>query len=625
MLEKELILMSKDKNTEKPKNKKPSYTVWDNIRFIMGNLWSWDKQLVILCSFRIPVLVLLPLSAIYLPKLVIDQLTAKTSPEGLVAVVGGYTLILVLLNSFDSYANGKITWRAQTYRLKYTNIISIKTMDTDYENIDNEKGQTKLQKAMNTVNSNDSGTSQILNSLFQIIANCLGFIVFGSIISLLNPLVVILLMITTAINYLMLRYVRNYEHRNKDNWAPIDKKIYYLQEKSGEFSNGKDIRLYGMVDWFEKMHSFFVNERLNWTKKVTWRHFLSNIVDGILIFLRDGVAYAYLIYMILAGKLSVADFVLFFGAVGGFSVWLSGIINEVNKINVMSLELCDLRDYLDMPDTFNRGTGIPLPKEEDLPCDIEFKDITFGYPGCENNVIENFNLKINKGEKLAIVGVNGAGKTTLIKLLCGLYHPSSGEILVNGNNICKYNHDEYYTLFSAVFQDIRLLPLSIAKNVALCKEDDISRERVLNCLELSGLKEKIDTFNHGIDTMLMKNINETAADLSGGEMQKLVLARALYKNAPIIVLDEPTAALDPISENELYLKYGDLTKHKTSIFISHRLSSTRFCDRIVLLNNGNIAELGSHAELMNLKGKYAEMFEIQSHYYKENIGGDANV
>jgi len=614
--------MSDDKKT---KMKNPSYTVLENMNFIIRNIWRWDKQLLLLCAFRIPALVLLPLSAIYLPKLVIDKLTAKANPEELIVVIGGFTLIILIVNVLERYFEAKIRWRATSYRFKYINMLNIKVMDTDFENIDNPEGQIKLQKASNNVNTNSAGTEAIIKSLVQILANCFGFILYGGIISLLNPLVVILLIVTTAINYLMLRYVRNYEHRNKDNWAPIDKKIDYLQTKSGEFANGKDIRLYGMVDWFEKMYKFYVNQRLDWTKKVTWRYFLSNIVDGVLIFLRDGVAYAYLIYMILSGKLSVANFVLFFGAVAGFSGWLSGIINEVNIINKISLGLCDLRDFLDMPDRFNRGVGIPLPKEEELPCNIEFKDITFHYPGSESNVIEKFNLKISKGEKLAIVGVNGAGKTTLIKLLCGLYHPSSGEILVNGNNICKYNRDEYYSLLSAVFQDIYIMPISIAKNIALCKEEKIDRKRVLECLELAGLKEKIDTLTKGIDTKLMKSMNQTATDLSGGELQKLVLARALYKNAPIIILDEPTAALDPIAENELYLKYGDLTKDRTSIFISHRLSSTRFCDRIVFLHKGNISELGSHDELMNLKGKYAQMFEIQSHYYKENIGDEVYV
>lgn len=593
--------------------------------FIILNIWRWDNKLLWLCSLQIPALVLLPLTAIYLPKLIIDEITAKASPEQLVYVIGGFTLIIIFLNVLSSYTKAKITWRATSNRIKYLDIVNEKTIDTDYENIENPEGLTKQQKAFNNVNNNQSGSEAIINSLVQIIANCLGFVLYGGIISLLNPLIVILLLVTTAINYLMLRYVRNYEQRNKDNWAPIDKKIYYVRNKSGEFANGKDIRLYGMVEWFKKMYDFFVNERLNWTKKVTWRYFISNIVDGLIVFLRDGVAYVYLIYMILSGHLSVANFVLFFGAVAGFSGWLSGIINQVNGINVISLGFCDLRDYLEMPDKSNRGVGIPLPTEEEMPCNIEFRDIAFRYTGSENNVIDNFYLKINKGEKLAIVGVNGAGKTTLIKLLCGLYQPSSGEILVNGNNICKYNRDEYYTLFSAVFQDIRLMPVSIAKNVALCSEEKINREQVMKCLELAGLKEKIDTFDTGIDTMLMKSMNETATDLSGGEMQKLVLARALYKNAPIIVLDEPTAALDPIAENELYLKYGDLTKGRTSIFISHRLSSTRFCDRIVFLEKGNIAELGSHTELMSIKGKYAEMFDIQSHYYKEHIGGEVDA
>lgn len=236
--------------------------------------------------------------------------------------------------------------------------------------------------------------------------------------------------------------------------------------------------------------------------------------------------------------------------------------------------------------------------------------------------LKNINLKINKGERLAIVGINGAGKTTLVKLLCGFYSPSSGVIKVNGKPITDYNIEEYFTLFSAVFQDMYLLPVPISEFVA-SSDNDIDCEKVKKSLSLVGLDTKITSLPNGIHSRLMKGIFDDSIDLSGGEKQKLMLARALYKEAAVIVLDEPTAALDPIAENELYMKYSALTSGKTSIYISHRLASTRFCDKIVLIENGEIMEVGSHDELIKQGGQYAYMFDLQSHYYKEEATNNA--
>lgn len=215
------------------------------------------------------------------------------------------------------------------------------------------------------------------------------------------------------------------------------------------------------------------------------------------------------------------------------------------------------------------------------------------------------------------MGVNGAGKTTLVKLICGLYQPTSGQILLNGVDITEFNRNEYYGIISAVFQEPRFLPCTVLENVSMAPEQESDKENFSVCIEKAGLTEKIKSLPQKENTYLVKNVNEDAVELSGGEMQRLLLARALYKDSPILVLDEPTAALDPIAENEIYLRYSEISQNKTSIYISHRLSSTRFCDRIVLLDNSRIAEIGTHNELLNQNGKYAEMFNIQSKYYRE--------
>jgi ABC-type multidrug transport system fused ATPase/permease subunit len=321
----------------------------------------------------------------------------------------------------------------------------------------------------------------------------------------------------------------------------------------------------------------------------------------------------------LDNKITLGDFTFYFGAIGGFSRWVGDIVNSFNSIISQSLAVGYVREYMDIKDVYNHGKGCDLPEQSDLPLEIEFRNVSYKYPKAEDYTIKNVSLKIAKGEKLAVVGENGAGKTTLVKLLCGYYYPTEGEIFVNGKSLPEYNLEEYYTMFAAVFQDIGLLPISIEEFVASRNADsgEIDGAKVGKVLEQSELSDKIASLSNGVKTLLMKSVFDDAIDLSGGEKQKLMLARALYKNAPCIVLDEPTAALDPIAESNLYVKYNELTKDKTLFYISHRLASTRFCDRIIYIENGGIAEQGTHDELIKADGKYAHMFGLQSHYYRE--------
>jgi len=244
--------------------------------------------------------------------------------------------------------------------------------------------------------------------------------------------------------------------------------------------------------------------------------------------------------------------------------------------------------------------------------------VCFSYNPENGNVLNNFNLDIKPGEKIALVGVNGAGKTTIVKLLCGFYAPDSGEILISGIDIKNFRREELYRLFSAVFQDIMILPFTIAENVSMKSGRKTDKNLVWSCLEKAGLGEHIKTHEKGIDSKMLKNIDADGIMLSGGQQQKLLLARALYKDAPILLLDEPTAALDPIAESEVYEKFNEMSQNKTAVYISHRLASTRFCDRIVFLKDGAASEIGTHWELMQKGGEYANMFEIQSHYYNKS-------
>lgn len=317
--------------------------------------------------------------------------------------------------------------------------------------------------------------------------------------------------------------------------------------------------------------------------------------------------------------IGAGDFVLYFNAIFKLKEATSEWCNNMSGYQWISGNINNYREYLEMEDSTNRGKGEPVPEGE---CEIEFRNVTYIYGGAEKPTLNNLSFTLHKGEKLALVGLNGAGKTTIVKLMCGLYDPTEGEILLNGKPVNSYNRDEYFTLFGAVFQDIALLAVTIAENIAGADADNFDRERVYDCLKKAGLYDKVMSLPEKENTRLVKSVFENATELSGGQTQKLALARALYKDAPILLLDEPTAALDPIAEQEMYLKYADFTKGKSSVFISHRLASTRFCDRIIMIENGTLTETGTHAQLMVQCGKYAELFELQSSYYNDKGGAD---
>ena len=322
----------------------------------------------------------------------------------------------------------------------------------------------------------------------------------------------------------------------------------------------------------------------------------------------------------------ISDFVLYVALVGRFHESVGYITWVYSSIRGNCLMINDFRNFMDWQEDFesydeNTGKLKELPKNN---FEFRFDNVSFKYPGHDNYVLKNVNLTIKNGMKLAVVGANGAGKTTFIKLMMKLYEPTQGRILLNGIDIREYDRESYFKLFSPVFQNVECFAMPIWQNVSFAKEEATDMNRVSKVLEQSGLKEKIDSYEHGMRTNLLKIFDKEGIDLSGGEKQRLAMARALYKSGNVVLLDEPTAALDALAEDRMYREFENMIQNKTAVFISHRLGSTRFCDKIAMFEDGTVVEEGTHEELIEKDGKYAYMFHIQSQYYAQENETEEN-
>ena len=598
------------------KKKEKKYSKIGSLAYALKKLWRMDKLFVFFMFAIVPIAVVQPLLNSFFSKELIDRIGGGATFAELTRFTVSFLLPLVFLELLRGLLNSRC--RARRYyptSIYQTEMGRIYHYETDFENTEKQEYRKIREYAQGDSCQGDCAMEFLWLDISDAFINFLGIFTYASLLIVLNPIIFAVVAVVSLLSYFTTRWQPAYYEKHKHLWEKESRKKDYLQGLSENFSMAKDIKLYNLEGWLDKMMRDYQSHLLMWNKRCTLRGLFASVLAGLMTFVQNGVAYAVLIGLLLAGKLTVGEFVFYFGLTGSIAAFLQGIIGSVAKLNTRAEKIAYYRDFYDYPNTFNHGEGCPLPTG---PVTIELRDVHYRYDGAEKDTINGLNLKISAGESLALVGMNGAGKTTLIKLICGLYSPTSGEILVNGKHINEYNIEEYYSMISAVFQEIKTIAFSMFEFVASVDLDrPTAREDAVAAMKLAGIYDKIEMLPNGIDTHLMKGIHDDSVDLSGGEMQKLVLARAIYKNGSILILDEPTAALDPIAENNLYLRYRELTAGKTSIYISHRFASTRFCDRIILLENGVVAESGTHEELMAAQGKYAEMFEVQSKYYKE--------
>lgn len=593
------------------------YSFWNQYGFMYKKLWLYDWTLGISVAFEVITNSLRPLAGVMLPAFIIGLLEKSSDTK---------TLILSCLLVFS--AVGLLYWAAtflrqrNWYQFIFLRIESFwgdllkKCMRMDYALYESESAQDARQKAIDALNWNVRGVEGFYHSNTDLFTNILGLILYSLVISRVHPLMVLLLLGLSMLQYLFYIIARKYDEKHRGEQAKRWRYQWYLFDESANVKEGKDIRLYQLQKWLTPLFERYNRAYQRQDVKTKGYYLLYDLVGLVLSLLRDAICYGYLIYLLTQG-MNISEFVLYLGIVSGYGNWFRQISDRVAAISGCLVSIREFRTFMDYENVYFHDQGKELKLKEGESFDICFEDVSFRYPGSEENVLDHLSFHIKSGEKLALVGINGAGKTTLVKMLCGFYKPTGGQILINGVDITELNIEKYFEQVSVLFQDSVLFSYSIAQNVTGKKDEEIDRYRLKAVLGQSGLADKIDSLPKKEDSFIGKDMDIEGIQLSGGQVQKLFLARALYKNAHMLILDEPTAALDAIAESQMYDQYAKLVENKTSVFISHRLSSTRFCDRIFFLENGRIKESGSHQELMERNGSYAEMFRVQRQYYVE--------
>ena len=600
-----LIPMTKERKIMK------QYSIWSNYRFAYVPLWKHKKKIVLSTIAEAVFYVLVPIVGMLITSMIIGSLEQGISMRQLVLWVmtafAGYGVLNMVRGYLEARGGGQyIEVRTELF------IMSLfrKNLTVSLEQYEDTEVQRLKAKSDECMWTNMTGIEGFFRHNSDLLKSVLGLLVYAMLVGSMNWKILLMLVGISAVSAAAAYAVTRYYQKIKDPLSEQHMTMDYINREVDDVPGGKDIRIFELGKWIIGKYDRAIGNcrRLYFRRDI--RSYGSNILDIILDGARDVVCYLYLILQLSQG-MRISEFVFYLGLVAGFSNWINMISKSVVAIKQASDQICDLRTYLELEEGMPSAENVDCTSWADI--EIVFDHVSYKYRGAEEETLQDVSFRLAPGEKLALVGVNGAGKTTIVKLMSGLYLPTTGTVYVNGVSTRELNKKAYFAKQAAIFQEPFQTSYSISENVALAESYD--RDRVWEVLTQAGLDEKVKSLDKQLDTHLGKDIMPDGIMLSGGEMQKLLLARALYRNAVLVMLDEPTAALDALAETKIYEKYKTLLQGKSVLFISHRLASTRFCDRIIMLSEGRIREQGTHGELMQAQGAYYEMFQVQSKYY----------
>ncbi|XFA99654.1 ABC transporter ATP-binding protein [Candidatus Izemoplasma sp. B36] len=594
------------------------YSMFSNMSYVYkASIKKYPRvRLYLLVNFITELLV--PFLVIVITTVLVYTLTNNVNVYQYIVIMFVLTLTTFFLEALRSWSLTRYTFENTFARVAiFNNGLSEHLLKTDYINIEARNRRNIISKAYGAIMGNYYGIEMMLRQSPLMLINLCGVIVYGILIALYVPVVLVVMLIMAITNYLLTNRANKELSGKTKQLSDEFREKYYLTKDSTNPNYGKDIRIYNVGKWFTELGKRLTGSRRSLTRGIESKFLLADIVNTVFLFARDFGAYFVLLGLVVIGEIDLTTFTFFIGIVTGFTLWLNGFTSALNEMRTCNVRINDYRECISIDNEYNKKGEIHS-SELRTPLTIEFDNVTFSYPEAEEPTIKNLSFKIRANEKVALVGNNGAGKTTIVKLISGLYRPESGVIKVGGYDIKKFNIIDYMSIIAAVFQDSEPFAFTIKGNIACTEDENIDDVKLKEAIKAAGLYDKVQSLDNKENTYITQVFDQSGIRLSGGETQKMMLARSLYKDSPILILDEPTAALDPIAEEELYLKYEELVKDSTSLFISHRLSSTKFCDRILLLEKGNIIEEGSHDELIKLNGEYRSIFDIQAQYYKED-------
>lgn len=599
------------------KKGKAKYHPLSNLLFFLGETGRFNRLFLICLLFvSVPMLLANYLGTL-LPAVLVEGLTRGDTFQKLLLTIGtigiGYILSNILAYMMQWYQIE--TRRYFPYHL--TKRFLTKVREVDYELLENADFQEIYSNAWNSA-SNGRGFFDGYYMFPGALTAIFGIVLFGWILGSRSLVILGLVFVCVGVNLYLLSIARKVHKKYFGKISKYAKGEAYISEITMDSAAGKDIRIYNMLDFILKKYDENLNQIGNLYGKIHNWYCFRNGTGAVLSFARDALAYLFLIREMVAGRVTAAEFVFLLGVIDSLADYFESFLRVLMGWNTLDASVGYFRQFLETESRWRKESAISKEKLEEIRSqgvELELSDVSYTYEGAKEPTIKHFNLKIRQGEKLALIGLNGAGKTTLVKLISGLYTPDEGNIRINGMDRNEFTREEYTSLISIMFQDSEFLPLSVDENLTAQKQCD--RERLMLALKQSGFLERYESIPGKGSAKLIKKLEENAVDFSGGEKQKLIFARAIYREAPLVILDEPTAALDPIAENELYCNFKEAIGSRTAIYISHRLSSTRFCDRIVLLEQGKIVEEGTHESLLAKGGRYTQLYEMQSKYYHE--------